>query len=171
HLSKRHSVSSATIRIGAALEQGQRIGISELVVESHFRAVKQQRVTRRIRSILRHRGIDIGTVVEEQIKSRSRLIRVVTQIPVLENHWLTELIASVRISTRLQHRADRVLIVFYDRLSDSKQRRLIAKVPFPRALLLPYLALMPLASFHGHKKSNEQTDYGANSERQADSSD
>jgi hypothetical protein len=67
--------------------------------------------------------------------------------------------------------ADCVLIVFYDGLRDSKQRRLIAKVPFPRTLLLSYLSLMPLASFHGHKKSNEQADHGANSERQADSAD
>jgi hypothetical protein len=56
-------------------------------------------------------------------------------------------------------------------LSDSKQRRLIAKVPFSRALLRPYLALMLLASFHGNKKSNEQADHGDHSERQADSAD
>jgi hypothetical protein len=30
---------------------------------------------------------------------------------------------------------------------------------------------MLLASFHGHKKSNEQADHGANSEREADSAD
>jgi hypothetical protein len=40
------------------------------------------------------------------------------------------------------------LIVFYDGLRDSKQRRLIAKVPFPRALLLSQLAVMLFASFH-----------------------
>ena len=66
---------------------------------------------------------------------------------------------------------DEESIVLHDRLRDSKQRRLLAKVPFPRALLLPYLALMPLTSFHGHKNSNEQADHGANSERQADSDD
>jgi len=55
-----------TIRIGAALEQGQRIRIGEVVVESYFRAVKQQRITGRIRRTLGHRGIDIGVVVEEQ---------------------------------------------------------------------------------------------------------
>jgi len=61
------------------------------------------------------------------------------------------------------------LIIFYDRLRDGKQRRLIAKVPFPRALLLPQLALLLLASFYVHKKSNEEPDQCAKSQRQADS--
>jgi len=33
------------------------------------------------------------------------------------------------------------------------------------------LALVPLASFHGHKKGNEQADHCGNSERQTDSAD
>jgi hypothetical protein len=56
HLSESHSVRPGAIRIGAALEQGQRICISEPVIESHLRAVKQQRITR-VRPILGHRGI------------------------------------------------------------------------------------------------------------------
>ncbi len=60
-------IPSAPARFGSApLEQGQRIRIGEVVVESYFRAVKQQRITGRIRRTLGHRGIDIGVVVEEQ---------------------------------------------------------------------------------------------------------
>jgi hypothetical protein len=74
HLSKCHSVGPGAIRIGAALEQEQRIRISEAVIESHLRAVKQQRITGRVRPILGDRGIDVRAAVEEQLKSRSRLI-------------------------------------------------------------------------------------------------
>jgi hypothetical protein len=63
------------------------------------------------------------------------------------------------------------LIVPYDSLRDCEQRRLLAKVPFPRTLFLSYLSLMPLASFHRPKNSNEHADHGANSERQTDSDD
>ncbi len=63
------------------------------------------------------------------------------------------------------------MIVLYDGVGDGKQRRLIAEVQFPGALFRPELALMLLASFHVHNKSDEEPDHGANSERQADSAD
>ena len=64
HLRERHSVSSGTVRIGAALEQGQGIRIGEVVVESHFCAVKQQRITGRIRLTIGHRGIDVRPAIQ-----------------------------------------------------------------------------------------------------------
>jgi len=63
------------------------------------------------------------------------------------------------------------LIVLCDRLRDSKQCRLIAKVLFPRALLFPNLATLLLTSVHGNKKSDVEPDDCAKSERQADSTD
>src|SRR5216684_7916388 len=67
--------------------------------------------------------------------------------------------------------ADCVLIVCYDAVRDSEQCRLIAKVPFPRALLLADLALMFFAFFHVDNKGDDEPDHAANSERQADSGD
>jgi hypothetical protein len=63
------------------------------------------------------------------------------------------------------------LIVSCDGLRDSKQRRLIAKVQFARALLFPELALMFLASLHVHYVSNEEPDHCDRSKREADSTD
>src|SRR6266566_10077727 len=77
----------------------------------------------------------------------------------------------LQIWKRLRRRSDCVLIVFYDSLRDSEQCRLIAKVPFPRALLLADLALMFFAFFHVDNKGDDEPDHAANSERQADSGD
>ena len=54
-------------------------------------------------------------------------------------------------------------------MRDSEQRRLIAKVPLSRALLLSYLALMLLASFHVYKEHDDEADPGGNNERYANS--
>ena len=61
--------------------------------------------TGRIRSVLRHRGINVNAVIKEQFKSRSRLIFVVTQIPVHENHGPSKRVARVRVTARLEHGA------------------------------------------------------------------
>src|SRR5207249_1420477 len=64
---------------------------------------------------------------------------------------------------------DSLLIVLYDGVGDGKQRRLIAEVPFPRALLLPQLALMFLTPFHRYKKGDEEPDHETNNgEREAE---
>ena len=54
-------------------------------------------------------------------------------------------------------------------MRDSEQRRLLAKVPFPRALLLSQLALMLLASFHVYKEHDDEADHGGSNERYANS--
>src|SRR4051812_16897398 len=95
HLRKRHSINSCTIWVSPALEQRQRISISAGIIEPLFRAVKEQRITGGIRSIRRHRRIHIGAPIEEQIKARSSLIRVIAQIPIHEDHGLSKLIKSI----------------------------------------------------------------------------
>ena len=105
HVPEGHSVGTCTIRIGATLEQEQGVRVGETIVETHCRSVKKQRITGRIRSVRGHRGIDVSAVIKEQLKSRSRLICVVTQVPVHENNGAAKFIASIRISARVEHRA------------------------------------------------------------------
>ena len=67
----------------AALEEMQGVRVDIVVVKRHARSVKQDRIAGAAPSGVRHRGIDIGPSVQEQVEPRAPLaIGVITHPPI-----------------------------------------------------------------------------------------
>src|SRR5262245_56757398 len=81
----------------------QCISVRVAMIQSHFRSIEQQGVTSGVRFALGHGGIDIGTVIQQEVEPRTLIVWVITKIPVHENDRSAELITSIRISAGLEH--------------------------------------------------------------------
>jgi hypothetical protein len=75
HFPERHSVRSDAVRIRAAFEKMQCICVCIAMIESHFCAIQQQGIASGVGFALRHRRIDVGTVIQQQVEPRALIIR------------------------------------------------------------------------------------------------
>jgi hypothetical protein len=71
----------------------------------------------------------------------------------------------LQIRNALCRSADCIRIILDDTLGNSKQRRLIAKVPPSRGLLRLKLAAMPLAFFQRYEANDEKRNHSANTDK------